>query len=205
MLTLDAMEWPPTLWTVLTAREHLTRADCRRHLNQLREAVRRRWPDSEWFVQVEFQRRGALHLNLLHKGVPVEHERELHELLTERWCARVDARPVGQWSGVVEDAIGTTRYISKMLAHGLKAEQAPPVGWRGHRTSQTRGYLVRPASAMRQEAKKSLRLKRLLHAGVDVAAAELELAMEVEWSLQKVRNVPVRRRYSDTRRLIPDG
>ena len=46
------------------------------------------------------------------------------------------------------------RYVSKMLAHGLKAEQAPPVGWRGHRTSQTRGYLVRPASVMRDEARR---------------------------------------------------
>src|SRR4029453_11454337 len=31
MLTLDAMEWPPTLWAVLTAREHLTRSECSGH------------------------------------------------------------------------------------------------------------------------------------------------------------------------------
>lgn len=62
MLILDAMEWAPSLWIVLTAREHLTRAECRRHLRQVLLASRRRWPDIQWFTQVEFQRRGALHL-----------------------------------------------------------------------------------------------------------------------------------------------
>jgi hypothetical protein len=156
MLTLDAMEHAPTLWLVLTAREHLTRAGCSRHLSQLRTAARRRWPEIQWFVQVEFQRRGALHVNLLIKGVPVEDRQALHDLLVDRWCARVDALPVGQWSGAIADGVGVVRYISKMLAHGLKAEQAPPIGWRGHRTSQTRGYLVRPASVMRREARESL-------------------------------------------------
>ncbi len=28
MLSLDAMEYAPTIWVVLTAREHLTRKDC---------------------------------------------------------------------------------------------------------------------------------------------------------------------------------
>lgn len=178
MLTLDAMEHAPTLWAVLTAREHLTRADCRRHLRQLYVAARRRWSAVEWFVQVEFQRRGALHLNLLIKGVPVEHQAQLHELLTTSWCRRVDALPVGQWCGVVEDAGGVVRYLSKMLAHGLKAEQAPPLGWRGHRTSQTAGYLVAPASVMRRRAREALRLKRELwkaiEAGRDPHDAELQ-------------------------------
>lgn len=160
MLTLDAAEHAPTIWLVLTAREHLTRADCRWHLRSIRNAARRLWPDVEWFVQVEFQRRGALHLNLLIKGVPVEDREQLHVVVSDRWCSRVDAEPVGQWSGAIADGVGVVRYISKMLAHGLKAEQAPPLGWRGHRTSQTRGYLVRPASAMREEARQALRLKR---------------------------------------------
>lgn len=160
MLTLDAAEYAPTLWIVLTAREHLTRAQCRRHLEHVRRGVRKRWPAVEWFVQVEFQRRGALHLNLLIKGVSVHDQEQLHDVVVSRWCDRVDAEPVGQWSGVVGDGIGVVRYISKMLAHGLKAEQAPPLGWRGHRTSQTRGYLVRPASVMREEARAALRRKR---------------------------------------------
>ena len=127
-------------------------------------------------MQVEFQRRGALHLNLLVKGVPAGDVDELLDVLASRWCARVDAERVGQWAEAIDDGLGVTRYISKMLAHGLKREQAPPVGWRGHRTSQTRGYLVRPASVMRREARRALRIKRRIHAGADATTAELEVA-----------------------------
>jgi hypothetical protein len=184
MLTLDALEHAPTLWIVLTAREHLTRADCRRHLDQLLKVCRRRWPSIEWFVQVEFQRRGALHLNLLIKGVPADHLDRLQGLLSARWCARVDAEAPGQWGGAVEDAGGAIRYLSKMLAHGLKAEQAPPIGWRGHRTSQTRGYLVRSAAVMRRQAREALRFKRELwkaiEAGADAHDAELQAREAVQ-------------------------
>ncbi len=188
MLTLDAVEYAPTIWVVLTAREHLTRAQTYGHLRQLRKLARRRWPDCEWFVQVEFQRRGALHLNLLVKGVPVEDRVAFHEALVERWCSRVDAEPVGQWSGAIADGEGVVKYLSKMLAHGLKAEQRPPIGWKGHRTSQTRGYLVRPASAMREEARRALRVKRRIHAGADAETASLEVAAGelTEWSLRYV-------------------
>jgi hypothetical protein len=139
----------------------------------------------QWFVQVEFQRRGALHLNLLIKGVPVESVDELHQVLVDAWCARVDALPIGQWSGAIGDAEGVVRYLQKTLSHGLKREQAPPIGWRGHRTSQTRGYLVRPASVMRTEAKRSMRLKRKLWRGQSLEVAVHELAEEEldTWSL----------------------
>src|SRR5439155_3143022 len=123
------------------------------------------------------------HLNLLIKGVPTEEGDELLEVLERRWCDRVDALPVGQSIQPVNDAGGLTRYLQKSLSHGLKREQAPPIGWKGHRTSQTRGYLVRPASVMREEARAALRLKRLLHRGVDVASAELELAVPASWRL----------------------
>jgi hypothetical protein len=185
MLTLDAVEYAPTLWTVLTARKHLTRPQTYRHLEQLRRAVRARWSAAEWFVQVEFQRRGALHLNLLHKGVPSSAVDDLGQLLATRWCSRVDALPVGQWTAEIADGEGVVKYLAKMLAHGLKAEQAPPIGWRGHRTSQTHGYLVRPAKVMRDEAKASLRLKRKLHRGLSLEVAVHELAHErdEEWRL----------------------
>jgi hypothetical protein len=162
MLWLDAAEWAPTLWIVLTAREHLARRDTYAHLRQLRSSLRKRWPSIEWFVQVEFQRRGALHLNLLIKGVDVDQADELLAAASRVWCRRVDALPVGQHIEALSSAQAVTRYLQKELSHGLKREQAPPIGWRGHRTSQTRGYLVRPASVMRQEARRSLRSKREL-------------------------------------------
>jgi hypothetical protein len=194
MLTLDAVEYAPSLWAVLTAREHLTRADLRVHLDYLRRYVlRRRWPNVEWFVQVEFQRRGALHANLLFKGVPIDQVNVLERELASAWCARVDALPVGQWVGEIESGVGVVRYLAKMLAHGLKVEQAPPIGWRGHRTSQTRGYLVRPASLMREEARRSLRLKRKLYRGLSLDEAERELLADqlVAWKLWRDPSKPL--------------
>lgn len=200
MLILDAMEYPPSLWVVLTAREHLTRAECRRHLEQLRRVAQRQWPDIEWFVQVEFQRRGALHLNLLIKGVPAEDREQLHAVLVDRWCSRVDAKPIGQWSGSVTEAGGIMKYLAKHLAHGLKVEQAPPLGWKGHRTSQTRGYLVRPAAIMRQEAREARRLKRELwraleagHRGQDAeeaAQTALLASQATAWSMVRIGEDP---------------
>jgi hypothetical protein len=196
MLLLDAAEYAPRLWLVLTAREHLTRPETYEHLAQLRRAVRARWCAAEWFVQVEFQRRGALHLNLVVKGVPVESRAELHELVSRVWCSRVDAEPIGQWSGEIAEAGGVVKYLSKTLAHGLKAEQAPPIGWRGHRTSQTRGYLVRPASAMREEARRSMRLQRLAWRGHSLAEAGRLLALREseDWVMRRVNpsTVPLR-------------
>ena len=53
----------------------------------------------------------------------------------------------------------------------MKPSQAPPIGWRGHRYSATRDYLVRPASVMREEARRSLRIKRKLWAGESLEVA----------------------------------
>jgi hypothetical protein len=79
------------------------------------------------------------------------------------------------------------KYLQKELVHGLKREQAPPIGWRGHRTSQTRGYLVRPAALMREEAKRSLRSKRALHAVLQqLPDADAGLIEELlEWKLEQ--------------------
>jgi hypothetical protein len=196
MLTLDAMEYAPTIAAVLTAREHLTRRDTYRHLEQLRRALRRRWPLVEWFVAVEFQGRGALHLNLLLKGAPLSEIDAVRDVTVGLWCSRVDAEPTGQWVQPISEARGGAegfvRYIAKVMAHGLKRSQAPPLGWRGHRTSQTRGYLVRPASVMREEARRALAFKReLWHAmrehpddpeGADLLArARFERGQATEW------------------------
>jgi hypothetical protein len=160
----------PSCWAVLTAREHLTRKDTYRHLEQLREAAKRRWPDVGWGVSVEFQRRGALHLNLTIVGVPASDVDELRRVLVERWCDRVDAEPWAQFVDVIDDARGVLSYIVDKLSHGLKAEQAPPLGWRGHRTSQTRNYLPWPASEGRERARAELAAKRRLWRAFETAA-----------------------------------
>lgn len=185
LLMLDAMEDAPSLYCVLTARELLTRADCRAHLTKLRRALKRRWPDVRWACLVEFQRRGALHLNLLVKGVPVVDRQELHERMSALWCARVDAEPAAQFVGEVTDGGGLVRYIA---LHFLKPAQAPPKGWRGHRWSYTRDYLVRPAKQLRQEARESLALKRELWRGrtLEEAQAARQRARETSWRLVHV-------------------
>jgi hypothetical protein len=181
-LMLDAMEDAPTIGVVLTAREHLTRRDTYEHLNQLRRAIRRHWPQAQWFVQVEFQLRGALHLNLLVKHVPAAEVDRFRAIAVAIWCKRVDARPSGQWcrafSASEGGAEGFVRYVAKIMAHGLKASQAPPLGWRGHRTSQTRGYFVRPVAEMRAEARASLLIKRELWKALEsgLTAHDAELA-----------------------------
>ena len=180
MLMLDAMEDAPGLYVVLTSRDFLTRSACREHLRQLRKACRLRWPSIRWAVLVEFQQRGRLHLNLLVKGVPLGDQAALHGVVSDVWCARVDALPKLQWVGEVNDGAGLVRYVSQ---HFMKPSQAPPIGWRGHRYSATRDYLVRPASVMRVEARASLALKRALHRGVSLEVAEHEAANPATWSL----------------------
>lgn len=185
MLYLDALEHAPQLLLTLTAREHLVRADTYAALKEIRRRAKKRWPGVEWFVQVEFQKRGALHLHLLVKGVPTWDAWALKLLACEVWCDRFDALEQGQDCKPINAAQAVVRYLQKELAHGLKQEQAPPIGWRGHRTSQTRGYLVRPASVMRQEAKAALRRKRAMHRVLtDLPDADAGLVEELtDWLL----------------------
>jgi hypothetical protein len=158
MLLLDAMEDAPVLYAVLTAAEHLHHSDLRKHLTKLRRSLKRRWPDVRWAVIREYQRRGALHVNLMVKGVPKEDRDDFHAAWTSLWCSRVDAQEVAQYTGVIGDEIALTKYIT---LHFMKESQAPGIGWKGHRYSATLDYLVRPASVMREEARGSLRRKRL--------------------------------------------
>jgi hypothetical protein len=137
LLLLDAMEDAPSLYVVLTARELLCRPDCRDHLTKLRRSLRRRWPAIRWAVLVEFQRRGALHLNLLVKGVSVADCDELHERMAALWCSRVDASPRAQFVGEISDGPGLVRYIA---LHFLK-----PVSTAGRQ---------RPAGAQRRRPRR---------------------------------------------------
>jgi hypothetical protein len=141
--------------------------------------------------------------------VPVEDVDELHERLCKVWCDRVDAEPQAQFAGPVSDGGGLVRYIA---LHFLKPSQAPPIGWRGHRISYTGGYLVRPASMMRRQARESLRLKRELWRAVEAGAvghdAELQaqeavkLAAASVWALATDRGARVSATTYDRRRLI---
>jgi hypothetical protein len=172
MLMIDAMRWPPTMGVVLTAREFLERPDTYRVLQAVRKDARHTWPAYQDHIQVEFQRRGALHLNLLGKGVPVEEEAEYRGSVVLGWCDRVDADPdKGQWVEALTErrggAGGFVKYISKVMAHGLKQSQAPRIGWRGHQTSQTAGYFAEGAAVARAEAKASLQLKRELRKAIE--------------------------------------
>jgi hypothetical protein len=81
--------------------------------------------------------------------------------------------------------------VKYLSLHFLKATQAPSIGWRGHRYSAMRDYLVRPAAVMREEAKRSLRIKRLLHAGISADAAELELANAPTFELWRDPSKPL--------------
>ena len=185
MVLLDAMEDAPTVYCCLTSRDFLTRPEVHRHLQAVRRAGRALWPALRWFVSVEFTQAGRLHVNLLVKGVPLEELGSFSETVRRVWCARTDALPVAQCIKPISEVGGIVKYVA---LHFLKESQAPRSGWRGHRTSQTRDYLVRPASVMRGEARSALRLKRLLWRGVpgELAALELEVREAQTWILRGV-------------------
>lgn len=150
VLKLASLQNPPTLYLVLTAREFLQRADCRRHLEHVRRAVRRHWPLVEWFVTVELQKRGALHLNLLVRGPLASEAAWFWAVAARAWCRRVDARAVAQHVEPITDAAGVARYVAKFQEYVCKHSQQPGVGWVGHRTSQSRGYFPGGIAAHRE-------------------------------------------------------
>jgi hypothetical protein len=139
----------------------------------------------------------------------------LREAAAALWCSRVDAEDVAQWAGVIADELGVVKYVT---LHFMKQSQAPVLGWKGHRYSSTRDYLVRPASVMRREARRSLVTKRLLWkslgraeeiAGGVPTADLVEVVFEqmqaaepdaASWRLERVESVPARRCWTDTGR-----
>ena len=171
---------------MLTAREFLTKGRAlSRTLDQVLRALRKRWP-VEWFCRWEEQDRGALHVNLLVKGVPVDQWEEFQRVLVGRWCDRVDAEPAGQYVEPIECGEAVTVYVANKVEHAGKSNQEP-TGWRfKHRTSQTRGYLVRPAGELRTEARRSLAAEALVWRGWTREAAALEVGLRAEqmWSLR---------------------
>lgn len=200
MLTLDAEESPPSVYVVLTCRNFLTRRELRRHLEHLRRSARRFWPSLEWFCALEWQRRGAIHVNLLVKGVGAGADQLLLKVLWRVWRRRVDAVWEAQHAQPIRSVRRAVSYVAKIARYIGKPAQEPPPGWRGHRTSQTRGYLVRPASVMRPEARGSQRWKAvrgaLRRAGLSLVEAAWQAvapaafdALSV-WSFVSVPVVP---------------
>lgn len=211
VLALDAAEWAPSVWVVLTTRTATVETrpfyEARR---QLQRAIQRRWPAAQYAALVEFTtgygpHSGGLrrpHWNLLLKGIPVEALEELRELVERVWCARVDARPSGQYVGSIEEAGGLMRYLA---LHFQKESQAPPIGWRGTRFTHSRGYFPDGIAAVRARARRSLRLKRAERRirlaaeaqGVELLADEVyelgersvEVAESIAWELVRVREL----------------
>ena len=190
MIALAAADCPPDLYVVLTTSEFVTRADLRHDLDHIRRAVRRRWPAWEYFCAIEWQRRGALHVNLLTRGVPPRCRDEFMRTVLAVWQRRHRAVRAAQSCQPIRSARHAAAYVHKLGKYLSKDDQAAPPGWRGHRSSQTRGYLGRPASEVREEARLSLRWKalcgRLLARGVNRLEAAFQAAEELERSLLDV-------------------
>ncbi len=198
MLRMDSVDDPPTIFIVLTAREHLTRAQCRAPLIACLRSARRRARSVEWFVTAEMQKRGALHLNLLLKGAPAAAYGEIGMAVIGRWCQRVDALPQAQLCEPVWDAEGVATYVAKIGGYITKPSQTPQDGWRGHRTSQTVDYFALGAKATREAYRDSQRARALyalaLAEGHDAAAAVerqwelLRAAEHAHWALVDLTN-----------------
>jgi hypothetical protein len=185
VLALDALNGTaPALYGVLTTsstdRTPRSFYEARRKVGK---ALRRRWPDCEWAVQVEFTTGEAegsgghrrQHWNWLLKGIPVADCEAALAVMVKVWCPRTAASSAGQYLAPVAELGGLMRYLS---LHFSKPAQAPPIGWRGHRFLHSRGYFPQSMPAVRAEARHSLRFKRELwkaeQRGVDVHDAELQ-------------------------------
>jgi hypothetical protein len=104
----------------------------------------------------------------------------LEDAIRSVWCPRVGGDPAAQYVGVVQDFGGVMRYIA---LHFLKESQRPPAGWSGQRFITSRGYFNGPRWKLREEARRSLRLKRELWradaAGLDPAEAQIAAEIAV--------------------------
>jgi len=199
VLWLDACEQgSPGLWLLLTTAEPVWDGErWKRSMEHVTRAVRRRWSGFEYASLVEFTtgygpRSGGLrrpHLNVFVRGVPVEDADELHEVVADVWCPRMDAASEQQRVYRVREDRGGMRGLTRYLSlHFQKESQAPPIGWRGQRFRATRGYFLRSRAELRCEARRALRLRRLIRELGDADLAELRAtAAEGEaWALRWV-------------------
>jgi hypothetical protein len=202
MLWIDAMEQgSPTLWLLLTTSVPVWDGDrWKGSIEQVTRSVRKRWPEFEMATLIEFTtgygpRSGGVrraHGNCFVRGVPTEDADELQERVGRVWCPRMEARPEQQRVYLVDEDKGGMRGLTRYVAmHFLKADQAPPKGWRGQRFRATAGYFNRPRWELRRDARESLRVSRTLHrllqAGRDVDELDAELARQRAMRFELVR------------------
>lgn len=192
MVALDALEYPPSLFAVLTTRDpFMPSSDVRLHLRHVARVVRESWPEFQYACFVEFTTglsvwsggHRRIHLNLLIKGVPATDAERLRECLLATWGHRTRTHHLHV--GGIYAAEGLVRYLTNLALHVMKEGQKPPADYPGHLIRSSRGYFAGGATTMRAKARRSLRIKRLVHAGMDAETAELETAVREldEWHL----------------------
>lgn len=210
LLQLDALRGEaPQVWAVLTTprTEHDQAAYYRAH-EAVRRAMRRIWPAYRAAALLEFTTgygtgSGGLrrpHWNLMIKGGPTPTPDDVGQVLDvveTEWCPRVDGSIDAQHVGTINEAGGLMRYLA---LHFQKESQSPPEGWTGQRFNAMRGYLWTDTPTAREEARRSLRLKRelwkLRHSGLpaeivnELAERAVYEAGELAWELVRLQELP---------------
>jgi hypothetical protein len=212
LLALDAEQGTaPSVWAVLGTRSTSGKqADFYRAREHVMRAVKRRWPDVEYWCKFEMttgygRRSGGRrrpHWNLFLKNVPIEDVERVRDLIVPIWCARHKiplaegdkrAHALAEWQSVkaITNARGLSRYIT---VHFGKESQAPPKGWKGQRATHSRGYLWKATADARAEAKEAISRRRALwrakqqglegHEAELAAAESLREQLETTWSIR---------------------
>lgn len=186
MVCLDALDGnAPTVWLCLGTRE--VDVDARRFARareHVVRALRRRWPDCEYYGRREWttgygahsggQRRP--HFHLLFKGIPREDADQAFDVAARVWCQHVDAEVDAQRGGEIHAPGGLIRYIT---AHHAKESQKPPRGWTGKREVRSLGYFDSPVDELRARARESIARRRITYRLRRRGLAGVELALEV--------------------------
>lgn len=174
MMQLAADEVPPVAYIVLTTSEFLTPADLNQTFHEMRRAARADFWPLEWSVALEWQSRGAIHVNMMVHGMMERDAGRVFDLLWSVWRSRHRAVRAAQSWELIDSHAGVARYVRKLARYVAKGDQTAPPDWRGHTTRQSRGYLPRPASVMREEARASLAWKSLVRMHVSLGCGPLE-------------------------------
>jgi hypothetical protein len=190
LLALDAMHGvSPTSYLVLTTPSTVpdprayyeSKAQLQRKLRQEVDGFQ-----AAWLVEFTTGRADQSgghrrpHLNGLLKAVTTSEDATVvRQVVEDVWCRREAASPAAQYVAPVQEMAGLMRYLA---LHFLKERQAPPLGWRGHRFTTTRGYLWLPTPQARKVAREALTDKRELWRALATGADAAEAEDRVEWA-----------------------